>query len=1267
MQIHAQQPAINSNPVRPRIVASIDESKLVTFQGGVPLLARSEFDLGRTPASTQMTSVRLVLSRSAQQEAALDKFMGEQLDPSSPNYHHWLTPQQFGQLYGPADSDMATLVTWLETRGFTVQPVAPGHTSIAFSGSVSQIEAAFHTEIHSFNANGVEFLSNVSSPSIPAAIATVVTGIGQLNTIKPRPHYIPGNMGKYDSEQKRLVHAPGSSASGLSPLLTIGSGTSTDPYNLYVVPGDAATIYNSPNIFNAAFSSGTSYTGTGVTIGIGGDATIQGSTVAAYRNAFQGDTNQPIITNVASDPATCTDANSNTCDQDEAYLDNEIAGGLAPGATIHFYTSANLDLAIEQAINDNTVDIFSLSFGECEAGLTTSDNGLINSWWQQAATQGIAITVSSGDNGSAGCDNDNTQQTAIYGLQVSGFASTPYNIAVGGTDYSGLLGSFTTYVSLSNTSSPYFRTALGYIPESTWNDSSETDTTISANVPYVNPKTNKTNIVGGSGGASSCSTNTNAGSLSGCTSGYAKPSWQRGTGVPADSVRDLPDISLLAGNGFDDASWLVCTDDTGSNGSITVTTNCTTQADGNFYFYGFGGTSTSAPAFAGMLALVQQKTGSRLGQAAKNLYDLYNGSHSASVFHDITTGNISVLCASGTPNCSKNTAGNYFLTGYNTTTGYDLATGLGSVNVTNLINYWGSAIGSATATVSVTPSASPITTAQSLTVTGTVTGASGTPTGSVTLTSGSYTSSAATLDGSGKYSITVPAGSLKVGSNALKVSYTGDSTYAMATGTGSVTVNALTPTVTVTPASATLVSNQTLSVTVTVAGTGATPTGTVTLKAGSYTSSATTLSSGSATITIPANTFTTAGANTITVNYSGDSNYASASGTGSVTVTIFTPLTPTVTVTPGTSSIVSNQSLAVAVKVAGTGATPTGTVTLKAGSYTSSATTLSSGGASFTIPAGAFTTAGANTISVSYSGDSNYSAGSGSSTVTVTLFALLTPTVTVTPASTTVDTGQSLAVAVKVAGTGATPTGTVTLTAGSYTSSAATLSSGAATITIPANTLSVGSYTLSVAYSGDSTYATATGTSPLSVAASTFTLTGPSSQPTISSPGGTTTSSVTIASTNGYTGSVSLACALTSSPSGAVHAPTCTMPTSVSLTSSILSVTQEISFSSTAATAAPGHLASSGSGKSNWTKAGAASLLAVLVFFGIPARRRAWRAIVGVFLMIVAFGALSGCGGTSGSGGGGGGGGTTTGAYTYTVTATASGASQTATITLTVN
>jgi len=799
--------------VAPRVVDHVDESRLTTLRGNVPLLAQARFDRGAAPSSTQFTHVHLVLARSAEQQVELNKYLSELQDKSSANYHKWLTPEQFGKQYGPADSDVAAIVAWIESHGLKLEQVSVGRTNIAISGTASQLEEAFHTKIHSFDADGQQFFSNVTDPSVPAALAPVVSGVAQLNTIRPRAHHVGGQMGTFDSDSHRLMPIAG--ASSLRPRPDLTTGTTPSTYGLYLTPGDAATIYDTPNTtFNLNYTSGTTYDGAGVTIGVGGRSGIKASTVAAYRSRFLGNSTAPTITN----PEGVT-ANGDT---DEAYIDTELAGAMAPGATIHYYISSDLISGINQALDENTVDIFSLSFGACESNLGTSNNALLNGMWEQAEGQGIAVTVSTGDNGSAACDNPsdtngNNVPDAIQGLQVSGFASTPHNVAVGGTDFSGLLGNFPTYAPAGGTSSIY-RSAKSYIPESTWNDSTQADGSISANTPYTGTDAN---IVGGSGGASSCSTKT-AGGV--CSAGYAKPTWQRGHGTQTDSVRDIPDISLMAGNGADAAAWLICTDDTNQAGTLTA--NCTIQTDSQFYFEAFGGTSTSAPAFAGILALVQQKTGSRLGQAAQELYNLYNGTHKAAIFHDITVGNNAVACNVNTPNCVKNTAGFYFESGYDTTTGYDLATGLGSVDAKQLITYWGSAVGSASAAVGVTPSASTVTTAQAFTVATAVTGASGTPTGTVTLTSGSYTSGAKTLTG-GAYTFSVAAGALAAGAHTLTVSYSGDATYASTTGSATITVEAPpAPSISLSPTSlvfAATVEGQTAAQTVTVTNTGSAP------------------------------------------------------------------------------------------------------------------------------------------------------------------------------------------------------------------------------------------------------------------------------------------------------------------------------------------------------------------------------------------------------------------------------------------------------------
>ncbi|HEX4007358.1 MAG TPA: FG-GAP-like repeat-containing protein [Acidobacteriaceae bacterium] len=306
------------------------------------------------------------------------------------------------------------------------------------------------------------------------------------------------------------------------------------------------------------------------------------------------------------------------------------------------------------------------------------------------------------------------------------------------------------------------------------------------------------------------------------------------------------------------------------------------------------------------------------------------------------------------------------------------------------------AIGKLSPTVTVTPSAVAITTAQPLSVMVAVSGGSGnpTPTGSVVLSSGSYTSSAGTLSG-GSATIAVPAGSLTTGSDTLAVAYTPDTAssadYNASTGSATVTVSVpkIEPTVTVTPSATTLTTAQPLSVSVAVAGgTGnPTPTGSVVLTSGSYSSSSATLAGGSATISIAAGSLAV-GSDALSVAYTpdaaGSSSYDAAAGSASITVTqaIGTAMA-TVSVTPAATSITDEQSEMVAVAVTGaTGQpTPTGSVTLTAPGF-SGQQTLNSGAASFTIPAGALSS-GSNTLTAAYSGDSNFAVSSGTAAVTV--------------------------------------------------------------------------------------------------------------------------------------------------------------------------------------------------------------------------------------------------------------------------------------------
>src|SRR5882672_3130329 len=660
-----------------RITQAIDETQLVRLHGNVHPLARPEFDQGIVSDATPMNRILLLLQRSPEQQAALSKFMDEQLSKDSPNFHKWLAPQDFGKLYGPADADIQTVTDWLTRQGFQGIKVGAGRTAIEFSGNVGQVRNALHTEIHRFNVNGESRQANVGDPQIPAALKPVVAGVLTL-------HNFP---------RKSMRHTAGAFTrtpdGRIVPQFT-GSDSSGTFYA--VGPADFAKIYNIPPTLDGA----------GQTIAIVGDSNINPQDVADFRTLFGLPSNPPNIILNGPDPG-------KGASEGEADLDVQIAGMVAPKATIDLVvsedtqTALGIDLSAFYIIDNNIAGVMSESFGNCEPGLTAAGNTFFNALWEQAAAQGITAMVSSGDPGSAGCDDFTKQpKVATLGLAVSGIASTPFNVAVGGTDFDDFPPRATQASFWAPTNGVGKESALGYIHEIPWNDScAATATSATLNTVCVNPNPSSLlNIVGGSGGPSSI---------------YAKPLWQSGiipNGIAAsDNHRYIPDVSLFASNGPQSKSfYLVCQADAVTPPSCAST--------GSFSFLGTGGTSASSPAFAAIMALINQNNGRQgnanpvlykiaatAGQSCNSSTEALSGSTCA--FNDVTKGNNSVPCAGTSPNCSSNTANtNGVLVSpassttpaWTTAPGYDLATGLGSVNVANLATQWPLAVGAFHAT-----------------------------------------------------------------------------------------------------------------------------------------------------------------------------------------------------------------------------------------------------------------------------------------------------------------------------------------------------------------------------------------------------------------------------------------------------------------------------------------------------------------------------------------------------------------------------------------
>jgi hypothetical protein len=690
-----------TNQARSLVTTPVNEAQMVTLRGNTHPMARTEFDQGAAPGSLPMQNMQLVLRRTPEQEMALEELMREQQEPSSPDFHKWVTPEEFGARFGPSDHDIKAVTSWLQSHGLQVLEVSPGRNIIQFSGTASQVEATLHTSIHSYVVRGEQHWANSNDPQIPAALADVVAGVNTLHNFHRKPmSRMVGTFSRSNATgEVRPVHPNFTFSTSGDCGFIAGSCFA-------VGPADFATIYNVPSTLD----------GSGQTIGIVGDSNLLPADVANFRSIFGLPAKAPVVT--IADNGTDPGIQPNG-DELESDLDVEWAGAVAKNATINFVIAANtntangVDLAAEHIINHNMAAVLSESFGDCEFQLGTSGNAFFNSLWAQAAAQGITVVVSTGDNGSPSCDfpstNANGSIAASSGLEVSGIASTPFNVAVGGTDFDQLSGPAAFWNS-TNTNGTQ-NSAKGYIPETTWNDScTNFDWTIegfdvlpelSCNdaqlIQVINP-------IGGSGGVSGCTTsdfnpNNGTGHLTSCAGGYSKPDFQVAPGVPNDGKRDVPDISLFAGDGLIGSFFAVCEQDA----NTPANTPCS-LSNPNSDIIGVGGTSASAQAFAGIMALIVQKTGSRQGIGVNTvMYQLAaaqsstacNSSAAAStcVFHDVTKGTIAQPCVKSSPNCTTvvNNDSNGVLAGCDAAPGFDLATGLGTPNVGNLITNYSNA------------------------------------------------------------------------------------------------------------------------------------------------------------------------------------------------------------------------------------------------------------------------------------------------------------------------------------------------------------------------------------------------------------------------------------------------------------------------------------------------------------------------------------------------------------------------------------------------
>ncbi len=1089
------------NQTLSRITGPVEETRLTVIKGNVHNMARPMFDRGPALPGLPMQRMLLVLQRSPEQENALRKLLDEQQDKSSSNYHKWLTPEEFEQQFGASDQDLQVILSWLQSHGLRVDKITRGRTLIQFSGTAAQVQEAFHTEIHKFIVNGEEYWANSKDPEIPSALTPVVAGVATLHNFPKKP--------QIRIAEKRI---PAHLQPGPSPQVTFQNGMHA------LGPGDYEVIYNMTSVIQGPPGVSGPPAGFGTTIAVVGRSNINVQDVSRFRAIFNLPNNNPQIFVNGTDPG-----NLGGAEEAEAVLDTTWSGALAPGAEVWLIVSAStnttdgVDLSEVYIIDNSVGAIMTESFGVCEAAVTTTEATNISQLAEQAAAEGITYIVSTGDTGSAGCDNlSETQATGP--LSVNAQASTPFTVAVGGTEFSEN-GNDALYWNSTNSN---MTSARSYIPEDVWNES--------CTVAQCGQQ--KANIAAAGGGASVL---------------FSKPPWQSGVaGIPNDAMRDLPDVALTAAS---HDPYLLCLDG-----------SCQPDAQGNFSFVAVGGTSAAAPSFAGIIALVNSavvplNSHPRLGQINYVLYHLAgnqnastcNGSSTSSlpatscVFNDVTIGNDAVP---GEPGYGTPTAK------YQSGAGYDLASGLGSVNVANLVSNWTKvAFSTTTTTLSLNPTT--FTHGMSVTVNIGVTTASGTPTGDVSLFRSGIGGTPSlpvqgnffTLNGSG--SVSSSTNLLPGGFYSVSAHYAGDGKF-MPSDSQAIGLN-------------------------------------VSLEPSSTVASVLTLDQNGKFVSLTGDPY-------------GSFVYLRADVTGQSGVGY---ATGSVNFTDNAANVMGNPY---ALNSQGNTVTPNGLFSFSPGQHS---------------------------IVANYGGDPDFSASS-SPAVGFTITQASTSTAL---AFNSAAQGGTFSATVKTNSGGAPPSGTVTFFIGGtqvgspvpvtgipavINPQTGAIQGAQATATFADTGLANGAYTISATYNGDSNYGSSSAPPIAITVQPDYSLTASSSSITITSSGGTGSSTLTINAIDGFNGAVNFSCSNLPAMSSCQFSPT--------------SVSGSGSTTLTITTTAPVALFIPNdrpNGVDWWSTSGEAPLAGIFVFVGVFWRRR-WGKLLSLATFALLLIAL-GCGGGNSS------------------------------------
>ncbi len=911
-----------SYAVTPDRISGALSGPMVVLQGNVNRKALHQYDQGPVDASMQMGTITLLTVSTPAEVSALRTLLAQQQTPGSPNYHKWLTPEQFADRFGLSPHDIQQITTWLQQQGFTNVQSAHARNWVSFTGTAAQVENAFNTKIHRYNVGGELYYANANSPSIPAALAGIATGLRGLDNFRLRPMGITKRPVRpmYDSSE----------------------------WGDLIAPGDIATIYDFQTLLNSSVN------GTGYKLAVMGQTDVYLADLADFRSGF----GLPAISCTTSSSGTITacsdphfsyvlngsDPGVSTGDLEESDLDLEWSAAVAQGAQIVFVNTAAASNGVWGSFyytidHGNTfATVISLSYGICEFG----DNDILTSSGQsgadelelmQANSEGITFVNSAGDSGVAECDDANTVTStnlAQEGLAVSYPASSPEVTGVGGTaiplvdlDNGADAG---TYWGTSNGSTG--GTAKSYIPEQNWNDDYEFYQYCQANSTAeicigsdngtgidITSETTAQEVIGiasGGGGASNCAEQNSTNST--CVAGFPQPAWQPVSMNLQPSARFSPDVSFLATPNF--PGYIFCTPQSElglssttsscSPGGTAGITNALALMNGTEYDPSIiGGTSASAPVFAGIVTLLNQYLGASGGLGNINSMLYYLAANSSSAFHPVITGNNYVACVVGTPSdmptalqCPSSGVIGYAASNDDSVTGYNLTTGLGSLDVNALAVAWSAAETAQGFTLA--PSVPSVTTmAGSSTTSVTVTA---TPengfTGTVTFTCGRGLPTGATCT-------FTPVNSTSA-------------TLVIQTTTGMAAANAAS--VIITGTSGAITNSTVLSVTVTV------PTPTFTLGASPTNATVTagnSISNVQVTVT-PANGFTSQ------VTFSCPGAPDGVTCTGTATPTTSSPVTASLTITTSASTAAATTTLTVSGSGGGQNATTNVTLTINA-------------------------------------------------------------------------------------------------------------------------------------------------------------------------------------------------------------------------------------------------------------------------------------------------------------------------------------------------